>query len=228
VGSGPSLSEVHAFTVRVGAPALAQRSAPMANAAAVSSAAVVSGAVDADAKASADKFIGAMKIASEVPEAQQAVRQLSWAAIRPMQVLGETTLYEGMFDTDVDGIKGYKRLIDARTRNQAGAEVAVRYVLVAYKERGSGAWKVFDIRDLNGSSSDHEVEAAAADLENTKYGKKQLNYRRYAYWLAFDGKVGKAKQAYDKANELNKADPDQNWEKFETGRFQALQAITGQ
>ena len=227
VGSGPSLSEVHAFTIRVGVPAAAQRAAPAQVAIAAPVVPSVSGAVDADAKASADKFISAMKIAAEVPEAQQTVRQLSWAATRGVQVLGESTLYEGMFDTDLEGIKGYKRLIDAKVRNQAGAEQAVRYVLVAYKDRSSGSWKVFDIRDLNGSNSDHEVEAAAAQLEDTQYGKKQLNYRRYAYWLAFDGKVGKAKQAYDTANELNKADPDPNWQKFETGRFQALQAITG-
>ena len=227
IGSGPSLGEVHAFTVRVGAPPVAQRAAPVSVAIAAPVVPSVSGAVDPNAKAAADKFIASMKIAAEVPEAQQTVRQLSWATIRPTQIIGDTTLYEGTFDTDVQGIKGYKRLIDAKARNQAGAEIAVRYVLVAYQDRSSGTWKVFDIRDLNGSNSDHEVEAAAAQLEDTQYGKKQLNYRRYAYWLAFDGKVGKAKQAYDKANELNKADPDPNWQKFETGRFQALQAITG-
>ena len=229
----PSLSPVHAFTVRVGAPPVAQRIAPSVATAAPSVALAApvaipsSGPVDASAKATADKFIASMKIAAEVPEAQQTVRQTSWVTLRPTQIIGESTLYEGMFDTDVQGIKGYKRLIDAKARNQAGAEVSVRYVLVAYQDRSSGAWKVFDIRDLNGSNSDHEVEAAAAQLENTQYGKKQLNYRRYAYWLAFDGKVGKAKQAYDTANELNKTDPDPNWEKFETGRFRALQAITG-
>jgi hypothetical protein len=215
--SGPMLGEVHAFTVRVGAPAVAHSAAPE------------SGAVDADARASADKFISAMKIASEVPEARQTVRQLSWVDIHAMELIGETTIYEGMFDTDIQGIKGYKRLIEARLRSQGSTEASARYVLLAYKDRTSGIWKVFEIRDLKGSSSNNEVEAAAKGLDDTSYGgKKQRNYRRYAYWLAFDGKVGMAKQAYDKAIALNNADPDPNWGKFETGRFQALQAITGQ
>jgi branched-chain amino acid transport system substrate-binding protein len=182
-------------------------------------------AVDPDAKAIVDRFISAVKIAGEVPEARQTVRELSWVDIRPSGLIGEKTIYEGMFDTDIQGVKGYKRLIEARS--QASVEVPARYVLVAYKDRTSGIWKVFDIRDLKGSDSGHEVEAVARDLENTQHVKKQVNYRRYAYWLAFDGKVEKAKQAYDTAIELNNADPDQNWAKYETGRFQALQAITG-
>ena len=183
------------------------------------------GAADAEAKAVADRFMAAAKIANEVPAARQAIRALSWVDIRPPGLVGEKILYEGTFDTDIDGIQGYKRIIEARS--QANAEVPARFVLVAYKDRLSGMWKVFDIRDLKGSDSAHEVEAAAGDLEKTESVTKQVNYRRYAYWLAFDGKVGKAKQAYDKAIELNNANPDQNWARFETGRYQALQAITG-
>ena len=172
--------------------------------------------------------MGAAKIASEVPDARQTVRELSWVEIHPPELIGETTIYEGMFDTDIQGIKGYKRLIEAKVRSQASTELTARYVLVAYRDRTSGTWKVFDIRDLKGASSAHEVEETAKGLEDTRYTKKQVNYRRYAYWLAFDGKVGMAKKAYDQAVALNNADPDPNWAKFETGRFQALQAIIGQ
>lgn len=234
----PSLSPVHAFTARVGAPAPVAQSAapaPSGNLAVTAppqstlTVAPTSGTLDADAKATADKFMGAAKIASEVPDARQIVRQLSWVEIHPPELIGETTIYEGMFDTDIQGIKGYKRLIEAKVRSQASTELTVRYVLVAYKDRTSGMWKVFDIRDLKGSNSTQIVEETAKGLEDTSYGgKKQANYRRYAYWLAFDGKVGMAKQAYDRAVALNNADPDPNWAKFETGRFQALQAIMSQ
>jgi hypothetical protein len=234
----PSLGAVHAFTARVGAPApIGQSAAPAVTGALAATlppqaslaASPASGPVDQGAKAVADKFISAAKIGSEVLEARQTIRQLSWVDIHPPELIGETTIYEGMFDTDVQGIKGYKRLIEAKVRSQSSTELTVRYVLVEYKDRASGIWKVFDIRDLKGSNSSHEVEETAKGLEDTSYGgKKQANYRRYAYWLAFDGKVGMAKQAYDKAIALNDADPDPNWAKFETGRFQALQAITAQ
>jgi hypothetical protein len=52
------------------------------------------------------------------------------------------TLYEGMFDTDVAGVRGYKRLLAMDATNEANTPVKIRFLAIAYPEKSTGVWKV--------------------------------------------------------------------------------------
>ncbi len=69
-----------------------------------------------EAKASTDAYLRAIRIV-EVPDGKAELARHGWEGVFPqfapkqLPVIKETTtLFEGVFDTDVPNIKGYKRL----------------------------------------------------------------------------------------------------------------------
>ena len=175
--------------------------------------------MDRAAQKATDSFLAALKIA-EIPEGRKALHDGAWSSDarilqdRPI-ILDTKTLHDGMFDTDVPRVQGFRRLVEVKVQSQANTVLTTRYIVVSYKDRASGKWKVFDMRDLRGSSAEHEARAAGRDLNDTQYSKKQNNYRRYAYWLTFDGKIMEASKAYLTAIGINKEDPDPKWQDAE-------------
>lgn len=177
------------------------------------------GKLDNTARKNADAFIAALKIA-ELAEGKQALRQTLWSADAYVLgdlpvVIDQRTLFEGMFDTDISGVRGYKRLIEAKVQSQARTTLTARYILISYKDRKSGAWRIFDFRDLAGSSIEHEIEATRRRLDDTQYSTKQFNYSSYAYWLTFGGKLNEAKQAHLLAATINQTQPAKRFSQTE-------------
>jgi hypothetical protein len=112
--------------------------------------------------------------------------------------MNHETLFEGMFDSDISGLRGYKRLLQVSLQSKAGTELKKKYILISYKDHTSGTWKVLSFRE----SADIEFEYNAA-----KKRKDEFNYRRYAFWASLGGKLQEALDAYLKAAELNRANP---------------------
>lgn len=166
---------------------------------------------DADAAKTADTYLAGVRIA-EILEGRQAIRDAAWRVIKLPVLLDYTTLYEGMFETDIPGVKGYKRLLQVKVQSKAGMPLTKKYILISYKDRSLGKWKVYEFRELEATSIEHEVEAAKRDLGNTKYVKDQFNYRRYSYWLVLVGKLQEAKNALQVASDLNKRQPDSSFD----------------
>jgi flagellar biosynthesis GTPase FlhF len=165
---------------------------------------------DDEARKTAEAFLAAVKIA-EVPEGLQAARDAAWHIGNLPVLLEYTTLFEGMFDTDIAGIRGYKRLLETKIQSKGGVPLTAKYILISYKDRTSGKWKVFDFRELEATSAEEEAAAAKRDLGDTKYIKDQFNYRNYAYWLILSGRLREAGQAIHTSIAINNRSPDPNF-----------------
>lgn len=177
------------------------------------------GKVDGGARKNADAFIAGLRIA-ELAEGKQAIRRTLWSAdayvFENLPVLiDQRTIFEGMFDTDIPGVKGYKRLIETKVQSQARTTLIARYILISYKDRKSGIWRAFDFRDLAGSSIENELEGTRRRLDDTQYSTKQFNYSSYAYWLTFGGKLNEARQAHLLAVSINQTQPDKRFSQAE-------------
>lgn len=182
--------------------------------------------VDSNAVKNADSLLAAVKIA-EIPEGVQAARAASWKIGKLPVLLDYTKLYEGMFDTDIPSVKGYKQLLEVKIQSEGSTSLTTKYILISYKDLKSGMWKVFDFRELKGTSIEQELEAAKRDLGDTTFMKDQFNYRRYAYWLMLAGELQEAKLASEKAIALNKIQPDPNFDSECSENIQIINAILG-
>jgi hypothetical protein len=160
--------------------------------------------VEADAVKNADSLLAALKIA-DIPEGRQAISAASWRPLFSIPVvLDYTTLYQGMFETDVSGVQGYKRLLEFKVQSKARTVLTARYILISYKDRKSNTWKVFDVRDISGTTVENAIEAYRQS------GKPS------PYWLTLGGKLQEAKGIMTLRNSTNQPE------------FQILQAIVGE
>jgi hypothetical protein len=108
-------------------------------------------------------------------------------------------VFEGMFDTDVPGVQGFKRLMDVKTASEAYTPVLHQYLLVAFPDKASGNWKVAYF----GSETDIESEIQKfrdyldhpAKHPETRLVSKQEIYVSYAMWLLMNGRTSDSKNA---------------------------------
>lgn len=158
---------------------------------------------DAAAK-NADTLLAALKIA-DIPEGRQVLSVAAWRPLYEIPVVLEyTTLYQGLFDTDVPGVSGYKRLLDMKVQSKGRTVLTARYILVSYKDPKANAWKVFDVRDISGTTVEQTIEFYRQRGQPS------------SYWLTLGGKLKEAQQAMIARNWSDKPD------------FQILQLITQQ
>jgi hypothetical protein len=145
---------------------------------------------DPDAVRNADAFLTALKI-FELAEGKQAVAETSWPGYMDQLpvLLNAEKLFDGMFATDAPGIVGYKRLLQAKVQSQEEGELTEKYLLISYREKQSGKWRVWAFIKIAGIDVDHEIESAKEAL------KQYANYRNYAFWLGIGGRLLTAKQA---------------------------------
>ena len=176
-----------------------------------------SGQTDAAASKAADTFLTGVKL-MELPEGKQMLAETIWEDLdrRRYPVFTDaSTLFEGMFSTDIPGLQGYKRLIELKALSEAGIPLVKRYILIAYKDNTSGKWKVLEFREAE--DLDHEARAAGKRAAGENPGTRefpdlhltpdQFTYRDYGYWSLLAGKISQAKAAYQKASELNRQNP---------------------
>jgi len=158
-----------------------------------------------NAREAVDVFLKGMKIV-ELTEGKEMVATTSWPqwANNPV-LLKYESLYEGMFNTDIDSIKGYKRLLDAQVKSEAGTPLDKRILVVAYPGARDKKWRVLVFS--TGTDIEKQISYGEQELGNTKYSKDQINYRFLAYWYAAAGKLKDSYRAYKKAGDLNRRDP---------------------
>jgi len=198
--------------------------------------AICYGQVDPAASQTADTFLKGVKII-DLSEGKKMLYETEWNDPDgdEFPVLTEaSTLFEGMFSTDVSGVQGYKRLVEVRGMSNAGTPLVGRYILVAYKDMVSGKWKVLHFR--KSADLEYEANAACSRAENPEeYDKKrfptsnpeilkklrpkaQFAYRDCGYWSELAGKIRQARAAYLKASDSNRLDPaDKEESKFFPG-----------
>jgi len=162
--------------------------------------------VNTDARKAVDVYLKGMKIL-ELTEGKQMVAATSWPDWGNNPVLLKyETIYEGMFDTDIASIKGYKRLLDAQVKSKAGTPLEKRILVVAYPGARDKKWRVLVFS--TGTDIEEGIAYGKKELGNTKYIKDQFNYRFLAYWYAAAGRLNDSYQAYKKAADLNRNNPD--------------------
>jgi hypothetical protein len=145
----------------------------------------------------------------DLPEGKQMLSETEWGkpAYNNYPVFTEaSTLFEGIFPTDIVGIQGYKRLIQLKSVSKAGTPLLERYILILYKDKKSQKWKVIGF--TTGTDVEYWVQHAAKRLGDTRFLPDQYNYRLYGYNLLLAGRINNAKEAFQTASQLNKQNPD--------------------
>jgi len=186
------------------------------------------GQIDPSASKVADRYLNSIKLI-DLPEGKKMLSETEWEkpAYNNYPVFTEaSTLFEGMFSTDIAGIQGYKRLIELKAVSKAGTPLMERYILILYKDKKYQIWKVFGFS--TGTDVEYWVQATAKRLGDTRFLSDQLNYRLYGYHLLLAGKINQAKEAFQKAAQLNKQNPDPRSQQSDFDVFlEIISSITG-
>jgi hypothetical protein len=164
--------------------------------------------IDRSASKVADRYLNGIKLI-DLPEGKKMLYETEWEkpTYNNYPVFTEaSTLFEGMFSTDIAGIQGYKRLIELKAVSKAGTPLMERYILISYKDQKSHNWKVFGFSTA--TDVEYWVQATAKRLGDTRILSDQLNYRLYGYHLLLAGRINQAEEAFQKASQLNKQNPD--------------------
>lgn len=184
------------------------------------------GDISEAASTQVDRFLKGMRIA-ELPEGRKMIQDSLWPQWGNSPVLLEyQTVFEGMFDTDVHGVKGYKRMLSAKVKSEAGTPLEKRCLVVAYPRHRDGKW--FVLVFSTGTDVDSQIAYGERNLGNTSYSKDQYNYRFVALWYASAGRLRDALSAYSRALELHRKDPAPDGKDSDfTIHIETIRAIIG-
>jgi len=145
----------------------------------------------------ADKFFQALTLLDQ-PEGKEMLNGITFDGNSEYPVLSSSNiLYENLFDTDVSGVKGYKRLAMIKATSRADTPIELRYILISYKDLTDNRWKIFAFREALDISE--EVRAAKSHIEppsSIDPRKLQSKYRNLAYWEIMDGKNFRSNDRY--------------------------------
>jgi len=141
---------------------------------------------------------------AELPEGRQTLSETQWITgdadngqnfyFRP-RFTEVTSLFEKLFDTDVPGVQGYKRLLEMKAVSEAGTPLLTRYFMVAFKDRSSNKWKVLDTGTDEDAHVDRQVAFFRERLHKTDFTSEQENYLSYGHWLLLSGQTKEARDA---------------------------------
>jgi hypothetical protein len=155
------------------------------------------------ARAATEKFLDGVKLA-ELPEGRQLLSETQWITgeadygenfyFRP-RFTEVTSLFEKLFDTDVPGVQGYKRLLDMKVVSKAGTPLLTRYFMIAFKDRRTNNWKVLETGTDESADVDRQVAHAGQRLHDTVLTSEQNNYEVYGKWLLLAGRTKEARDA---------------------------------
>ena len=163
------------------------------------------------AREATDNFLNGLKLAA-LPEGRQLLSETQW--ITGAADYGEnfydrprftevTSLFEKLFDTDVPGVQGYKRLLDMKAVSEAGTPLLTRYFMVAFKDQRTNKWKVLLTGTEDSADIDREAVYAGQRLHKTDFDSEQDNYLNYGKWLLLAGRTRDAGQALATALSAN-------------------------
>ena len=199
-----------------------------------------------DARTVTDAYLQAVRII-EVPEGKAAVAANSWGgrftAFAPRDLPSikvASTLFDGLFDTDIPGVKGYRRLLqasiisagqtdDEKIRGEAGTPAGAvkegKYVAVAYMDAASKKWMVFALVPATDVAG--EISKTREYIESHKLpSAEKAFYRIIAFYQILDGKFGDARMAIDSSKRLQ-YDSGSDYKKL-THKLQSLGASSAQ
>jgi hypothetical protein len=156
------------------------------------------------AAAVADRFLAGIR-SCDLVERQRLLSDIIWPSLvfRYAAFVFVETLHEDTFATDIDGVRGYQRLLQAHVPLRVGVAVTKLYQLVAYPERRSGKWRVWSFEEAPNVAWAYSCEwlpPAQAEDEHT-------SIVRYAECLSVSGRLNEALAAYGYAAELSASDP---------------------
>jgi hypothetical protein len=187
----------------------------------------------ADAKAATDAYFQGRQIV-EVTEGKNLMAANSWGAEFPnfaerdMLVFKDSkVLFDGLFDTDVPGVKGFKRLMQVTLVSQgrtemdrllgrpgtpAGATTDEKWMAIVFQDRTTKKWKVLSSRKA--ADTRFEAEAITKRITMDSSVPMSIRYRQAAFWLLLDGKVAEASKAIDESKKHPPSDKPEiaaNW-----------------
>ena len=81
-----------------------------------------------DVQKTTTELLQALKIL-DLPEGKEMLADLVFEASTGFPVVSSSNLlFEKLFDTDIDGIKGYKALLEIQTLSKANTSLTLRYL----------------------------------------------------------------------------------------------------
>ena len=164
--------------------------------------------VDPSAGEAADRFLKALKSA-DTPEGKKTLAETRWRQVMKIpEYVDITVLSEEMFSTDIEGVKGFKRVVKLVVPREGERPYPKRHVLIAYEDTKSRTWKVFDF--TGDWETEQEVERACEE-KGLAEGETTTRQRRLigcSYWLMTAGRIEQAGAMAKKANELYAQNPD--------------------
>jgi hypothetical protein len=147
------------------------------------------------ARNATDDFLKGMKIA-DLPEGKEMLRDAQWLTgeadmgyERPT-FTEATAIFEKLFDTDIPGVQGYKRLLELKAVSEADTPLIVRYLMIAYKDKRTKQWKVFFTGTGERIAVDDMVTWSGTDIT----GSELTNYAFHGYWLLVAGRIKEARE----------------------------------
>ncbi len=161
-----------------------------------------------EAVKSADSFLLALKLL-DIAEGKEMLKGKTFKDDGTYPVITSyDVLFEKLFDTDVDSIKGFKRLVIVKGLSKSGTVIEIKYLLISYKDIEDNQWRIFSFR--KSVDTNNEVNSAQSDIDNPGTGYQpriQYRYRRLAYWQIMNGQINAAltnlKVAVKEANDSN-------------------------
>ena len=103
------------------------------------------------------------------------------------------SVFASLFDTDTPTVKGYKELFDMKAVTKAGTTRNIKFLVVAFKDRITGSWKVLSSMDNSDDESDIDIDQQIGYSKSHQAGREDT--RVYAKWLLLNGQIGEARTA---------------------------------
>lgn len=165
---------------------------------------------EAQAHEAVMRFMRGIQLA-DLPEGKKLLEEIQWITGRADR--GEnfysrpdysemTSIFSGLFDTDIPSVKGYKELFDLAAVTKAGGTKRLKFLVIAYRDIQSANWKVIQSLDNSDGGSvdiDHEVAFFRGNLADTQVTSAKENYFAYGHWLLLAGKIKDARVALETA-----------------------------
>lgn len=154
-----------------------------------------------------DVFLKGIKL-MDLPEGKALLARTQWITgeadnganfyVRPFYTKAKT-IFETLFDTDIPGISGYKRLMEMEAVSEARTTLKLRFIAIAFADKRTGEWKVLGTGTDDSVDIEKNVRYFEQHLADTRYSSQQDNYLTYGSWLLRAGRITEAKAALIKA-----------------------------
>lgn len=154
-----------------------------------------------------DTFLKGVKLI-DLPEGKALLARCQWITgeadnganfyARPIYTKAKT-IFEALFNTDVPGIIGYKRLMEMDAVSETRTTLKLRFIAIAYSDKKTGEWKVLGTGTDDSVDIERNVQYFEQNLTDTRYSSEQDNYLTYGNWLFRAGRIKEAKEALLKA-----------------------------